>query len=138
MQKPTAYSDRLMLQMLVDNNRLTRALTQKQSIEDDGRTIDIPSYGSLTEYYARRKQLGSAMLFLKECIRNHGAAPSEKYLANLRTLARQLDLEEDLMLNDIIGKDPIEWLKHGERHLKREMTKKGRRNVVFTYNRALA
>ncbi|KAL3945506.1 MAG: hypothetical protein SGBAC_000405 [Bacillariaceae sp.] len=136
--KPTAYSDRLMLQMLVDNNRLTRALTQKQSIEDDGRTIDIPSYGSLTEYYARRKQLGSAMLFLKECIRNHGAAPSEKYLANLRTLARQLDLEEDLMLNDIIGKDPIEWLKHGERHLKREMTKKGRRNVVFTYNRALA
>mmetsp|Transcript_33132 Transcript_33132/g.80065 ORF Transcript_33132/g.80065 Transcript_33132/m.80065 type:complete len:1146 (+) Transcript_33132:74-3511(+) len=136
--KPTAYSDRLMLQMLVDNNRLTRALAQKQSIEDDGRTIDIPSYGSLIEYYARRKQLGSAMLFLKECIRNHGAAPSEKYLANLRTLARQLGLEEDLMLNDMIGKDPIAWLKHGERHLKREMTKKGRRNVVLTYNRALA
>ncbi|CAJ1918237.1 unnamed protein product [Cylindrotheca closterium] len=136
--KPTAYSDRLMLQMLVDNNRLTRALAKKQSIEDDGRTIDIPSYGSFIEYYARRKQLGSAMLFLKECIRKHGAAPSQKYLSNLRTLARQLDLEEDLMLNDMIGKDPIEWLKHGERHLKREMTKKGRRNVVLTYNRALA
>lgn len=137
-QKPTGYSDRLVLQMLVENNRMTRALTLKQKIEEDRRTIDIPSYGSIIEYYSRHGQLGSALLFLKECIRQHGAAPSEKYLARLRVVARQQNLEKDLMITEMIGEDPIKWLKHGERFLKREMSKKGRRNVKIAYNRALA
>lgn len=124
--------------MLVNNNRMTRALAQKQKIEEDGRTIDIPSYGSIIEYYSKHGQLGSALLFLKECTRKHGAVPSEKNLASLRLLARQKNLDKGLMLSEIIGEDPIKWLKHGERHLKREMTKKGRRNVSMAYNRALA
>lgn len=132
------YSDRLVLQMLVDNNRMTRALAQKQKIEEDGRTIDILSYGSIIEYYSKHGQLGSAFLFLKECTRKHGAVPSEKYLSSLRLLTRQKNLDQELMLSELIGDDPIKWLKHGERHLKREMTKKGRRSVTLAYNRALA
>jgi hypothetical protein len=137
-QKPTGYSDRLVLQMLVDNNRITRALKLKQNIEEEGRAIDIPSYGSMIEYYSRHGQLGSSLLFLKECIRQHGAAPSEKYVTRLRVLSRQQRLEKKLMVTEMIGEDPIRWLKHGEKYLKREMSKKGRRNVKVAYNRALA
>eukprot|EP00980_Cylindrotheca_fusiformis_P009336 scaffold2047_cov129-Cylindrotheca_fusiformis.AAC.15 len=117
---------------------MARALAYKHKIEEEGRTIDIQAYGSIIEYYSNHDQLGSAFLLLKECTRKHGAAPSEKYLSSLRLLARQQGLEEQLMLSELVGKDPIQWLRHGERHLKREMTKRGRRNVTLAYNRALA
>ena len=136
-QKPTAYSDRLVLQMFVDNNRIQRALSFKGTIESDKRTLDLPSYGTIIDYYAKHHQLGSAMVLLKECLAIHGSPPSEKYLSSTRVLARQLEMEHKLRLNELIGKDPTEWLKYGERFLKRERSKKGRRNVQLAYNRIL-
>jgi len=135
--KPTAYSDRLVLQMFVENGRLQRALNFKQSIERDKRTLDLPSYGTLIDYYAKHHQLGSAIVLLKECLALYGSPPSEKYLSSTRVLARQLQMEEKLRLTQLIGKDPIEWLKYGERFLKRERSKKGRRNIQLANNRIL-
>ncbi len=123
--------------MFVENNRLQRALDFKRTIEQDKRRIDIPSYGSLIEYYSKHHQLGSAMILLKECVAVHGSPPSEKYLNGTRVLARQLQMESKLRLNELIGNDPIEWLKYGERFMKREKSKKGRRNVQLAYNRIL-
>jgi hypothetical protein len=123
--------------MFVDNNRLPRALAFKEKVEDRGGALDIASYGSLVEYYGRRDQLGSALMVLKECIDRHDASPSEKYLTKVRVLCRQQGLEEHVHLKELIGEDPIEWLRHGERYLKRERTKKGRRNVLMAYNSAL-
>jgi len=135
---PRAYSDRLVLQMLVANNRLPRALKFKQSVEEQGRNIDIASYGSLIQYYSRHNQLGSAVLLLKECIQTHGAPPSEAFLSQLRTLCKQNNVDNVIGLQGMIGKDPVDWLKHGERYLKRESSKKGRRHVQFAQNRILA
>ena len=136
-QTPTAYSDRLVLQMLIKNNRLSRALDFKRSLENNGRVLDIPSYGSLVDYYARHNQLGSALLVLKECIDAHGATPSEQSLTKVRLLCRQHGLQETVRLEALIGTDPVEWLRHGERFLKREMSKKGRRNVQLALNAAI-
>jgi hypothetical protein len=123
--------------MFVENNRLPRALGFKQKLEESGRALDISSYGTLVEYYGRHGQLGSALLLLKECIALHGAPPSEKYLTQIRIVCRQQELEKDIHLTELIGEDPVEWLRHGERFLKREMSKKGRRNVLLPYNRLL-
>ena len=123
--------------MLVGNNRLSRALKFKQFIEEEGRNMDIANYGTLIQYYSKHHQLGSALLFLKECLSKHGSPPSENFLSQLRILCRQNDIENSVNLDQMIGKDPIEWLKHGERHLKREMSKKGRRNIQFAQNRLL-
>jgi hypothetical protein len=123
--------------MLVANNRVTRALKFKENVEVRGRYLDIAAYGTLVQYYSRHNQLGSALLLLKECMNRHGAAPSATYLSTLRTLSRQMN-ETDTGLIDMIGVDPIAWLKHGERHLKRELSKKGRRNIQLAYNRILA
>lgn len=114
--------------MFLANNRLQRALAFKHRIENERRALDIPSYGSLVDYYARHNQLGSAMLVLKECISKQGAPPSENYLASIRLLYRQNGLHPD-QLHRLIGEDPTEWLRYGERHLKRERSKKGRRNI---------
>lgn len=121
--------------MLVRNNRVSRALVFKQKIEEDGRLLDIASYGSLIEYYGNHGKLGSAVLVLKECIDTHGAPPGEKSLAKLRLLCRQNGLESKLRLEENIGKDPVEWLRHGEAHLKREKSFKGRRDVNLARNR---
>jgi hypothetical protein len=123
--------------MLVTNKRLPRALTFKQKIEMEGRSLDLPSYGSLVEYYARHDQLGSALMLLKECVRLHGAPPGEKYLVNLRLVCRQKNLVNEVRLTDLIGEDPIEWLRYGEKYLKREMSKKGRRGVQLARNRII-
>jgi pentatricopeptide repeat protein len=128
------YSHRLILQMLVENGRFTRALAFKESMVESGQPPDILSYGSLVEYCGRRQQLGSAMFLLKECISVHGAPPGEASLTALRRLCRnngQLTRE----LETLIGPDPSEWLRHGEAHLKREMSKKGRRDVQIARNR---
>lgn len=134
---PSPYSDRLILQMLVANKRLTRALEFKEKIEEDGRHLDIASYGSLVQYYSRHKQLGSALLILKECMAIHGATPSEAYISDLRSLCRQKEVEDIVDLVGLVGKDPNEWLRHGQKNLKRESTKKGRRNVQQAQNRLL-
>eukprot|EP00536_Pseudo-nitzschia_multiseries_P007081 jgi/Psemu1/239925/estExt_Genewise1.C_1600036 len=134
---PSPYSDRLLVQMLVANKRLTRALELKEQIEEDGRNLDLASYGSLVQFYSRHQQLGSALLLLKECIAKHGTAPSEAYVSDLRTLCKRKDVEDAVGLVGMIGRDPKEWLRHGEKHLKREKSKKGRRNVQLAQNRLL-
>lgn len=121
--------------MLVQNNRLPRALGFKQKVEDAGRQLDIQSYGSILEHYGKKGQLGSALLILKECIAVHGAPPGEKSLTKLRLLCRQHDVEQEAGLVDMIGEDPVEWIRHGEKNLKREMSYRGRRNVLLPRNR---
>ena len=123
--------------MLVANKRLARALEFKEKIEEEGRHLDIASYGSLVQYYSRHQQLGSALLILKECMATHGAAPSETYVSDLRSLCKQKQVEDIVDLVGLVGKDPNEWLKHGQKNLKRESTKKGRRYVQQAQNRLL-
>lgn len=132
--EPTEYSDRLVVQMLLRNNRFNRALDFKQTVQSSGRSLDIKAYGSLVEFCARRKQLGSALLLLKECLSTHGAAPGEASLSNLRILCRQAGIVDEIGLESMIGEDPIEWLRQGEREKKREYSKKGRRNVQLARN----
>ena len=105
--------------MLVDNRRVTRALEFKEQIEEEGRHLDIQSYGSLIQYYSKHNQIGSAILFLKECVAKHGAAPNEAYLSKLRSLCRQKYVEYESLI-DLIGHDPAEWLRHGQKNLKKE------------------
>lgn len=131
----TAYSDRLVLQMFLQNNRFPRALSFKELVEKDGRTLDLQSYGSLIDFCGKRGQVGSAMLLLHECCRKHnGAHPGHAHLAALRIAYRQQPGLKEKDLEAIIGPDPIQWLKYGERHLKREMSKKGRRDVQMVQN----
>jgi hypothetical protein len=122
--------------MLVSNDRLSGALEFKQSVEAQGRQADLATYGSLIQYYIQYNQLGSALLMLKECIQTHGAPPSESFLKDdLRKLFKQQQVSQIVRLGDMIGNDPIEWLTHGERYLKREKSKKGRRDVLYPQNR---
>lgn len=123
--------------MLVANKRLTRALKLKEKIEEEGRNLDIASYGSMIQFYSRHEQLGSAILILKECIAKHGTAPSQAYVSDLRTLCKRKEVEDAVGLVDMIGKDPTEWIRHGEKNLKREKSKKGRRNIQLAQNRLL-
>jgi hypothetical protein len=131
---PNGYSDRLVVQMFLKHNRFPRALAFKAKVEEASRSLDIPSYGSLVDYCARHNQLGSALILLKECIDLHGSPPPEASLSQLRIICRRHDLVDELRLNKLIGKDPTEWLRHGEAHLKREMSKRGRRDVRLPRN----
>jgi len=112
--QPTGYSDRLVLQMFLKNNRLSRALAFKQKVDASGRTLDLKAYGSLVDYCSRRKQVGSAMLLLKECISVHGAPPGEAMLKELRMLCRQKNLTEKFGLTELIGDDPVQWFREGK------------------------
>jgi hypothetical protein len=104
---PNGYSDRLVFQMFLDNRRLGRALDFKQKIEQDGRVLDLKSYGSLIEYCSRRGQFGSALLFVKECVAVAGAPPGEAYLKHFRLLGRQLNVGEEAGIESLIGPDPF-------------------------------
>lgn len=137
LQAPTEYSDRLVLQMLIKNDRVPRALAFKEHLERAGRTVDIQGYGSLMDYYGRKEQLGSALLVLRECIAVHGAPPGEACLTRIRSLCRREDLEKQVGLKDMIGDDPLDWLREGETKLKREYSKKGNRDVNMPMNRLL-
>jgi len=133
---PNQYSSRLVVQMMLKNNRFSRAMAFKDRFEgESGQNLDILAYGSLVEYCSRRKQVGSALMLLAECLEIHGAAPGEASLSKLRDLCRKAGIYGKLTA--MVGEDPVEWLKHGERHLKREMSKKGRRDVQFARNRLL-
>jgi hypothetical protein len=134
---PTGYTDRLVIQMLLKNVRFNRALQVKSRIEESGRTLDLLAYGSLIDYCGRHGQLGSAVLLLKECLQKHGAKPGEAYLKHLRMLSRINDLDSELDLVNLIGEDPVAWLRDGEANLKRENSKKGRRDVLLARNALL-
>jgi hypothetical protein len=129
--EPTGYSKRLMVQMFLNSNRISRALSFKNKLSESGKVLDIPAYGSLVDYCARHGHLGSALLLLKECLSVHKAPPGEATVSQLRILCRQAGI------TDMVGEDPTEWLRHGEAHLKREMSKKGRRGVHEARNKHL-
>lgn len=101
----TEYSDRLVLQMLLSSNRFSRALQFKETVEKNGRKLDLKAYGSLVEFCSRRNQLGSALFLVQECIDNHREKPEEAVLKRLRLLSRQAGLSE--MLEDLVGQDPL-------------------------------
>ena len=135
--QPNGYSDRIMIQMFLENNRFSRALEFKEKVERCGRSLDLASYGSLVEYVSKRGHLGSALVLLKECIGVHQSPPRESAVSKLRVICSQAGMVEESGLIEMIGEDPAQWLKHGEAHLKREMSKKGRRDVVFARNKAI-
>ena len=136
-KNPTPYSDRLVLQMMVKNKRISRALAFKDKVENQGRTIDLASYGSLIEHYANRNQLGSSLMMLKECTATHGSPPGERSLSKIRLICRKKGITKEVGLEQMIGKDPLEWLRHGEEFKKRESSYKGRRQVTLPGNRIL-
>jgi hypothetical protein len=115
--------------MLVASHKITRSLEFKDKVEKKGRQLDLLSYGSLIEYFGNNSHLGSAISLLKECKAIHGSPPGEKSLKQIRIKCRQQGLVEEFGLEELIGKDPLQWIKRGENELKREHSKKGRRNV---------
>ena len=133
-KKPSLADDRLVLQMLVENRRISRALAFKDKVASEGRNIDIPSYGSLIAHYANRKELGSAIMLIKECLEVHGHTPGEQSLQPIRLLCRQNDITDEVGLTELIGPDPRAWIRKGEKELKREMSKKGRRGIQGVRN----
>ena len=134
---PNEYSDRLVLQMLIKNKRLSRALRFKETVEESGRKLDILSYGSLIEHYAKHRQIGSALMMLKECVAVHDSPPAEYSLNALRRLCRHQHLTEKVGLVELAGPDPLQWLREGEATLKREYSKKGRRDVKLVRDKAV-
>lgn len=136
-QKPTVYSDRLVFQMLIANKELVRALDFKRKIEGEKRKLDIASYGTLTDYYARTRQLGSAMMTLNECRAIHGSVPNEKYISSTRRRARKLGMYNELELQEFLGEDPTEWLWYLKRYVHPDKSKKTNRWTKFMNNRIL-
>ena len=122
--------------MLLKNKRFSRALAFKDRVVSLGRDLDLNSYGSLIEYCGDRGQLGSAVMLLRECLSIHGSPPGERSLKKIRSLCRREEgLEDDLGLVDMIGEDPLRWLREGEATRRRDMTYRGRRDVDFPRNR---
>jgi len=133
-----SMSDRTIFQMLIEKSQISRALDFKENkIEKFGKHIDLISYGSLIDYYGRHAQVGSAIMAVKECISVHGAPPGEKSLSKLRLLCRQSDTIDEVMLNDLIGADPLEWVREGERVYKREYSKRGNAQIDVPGNKML-
>ena len=123
--------------MLVKADRITQALDFKDRVENSGKKLDLLSYGSLIEYFGNNGQIGSAIAMLKECKSIHGSPPGEKCLKNLRVKCRQAGVDKSFRLEELIGKDPIQWVKKGENEYKREYSKKGRRQVQLARNKLL-
>jgi pentatricopeptide repeat domain (PPR motif) len=137
-QSPNSVSDRAIIQMLIEKKDISRALDFKEnSVEVNGRKLDLLSYGSLIEHYGNKGQVGSAILVLKECIKVHGSPPGEKSLSRLRLACRQKEITKEVGLEKLIGKDPLEWLREGEGQMKREYSKKGRRDLLLVKNKLL-
>ena len=120
--------------MLTDVRDIVGALKFKDEVESRGQPLDLLAYGSLIEYYGNHKQIGSAINTIKECISVHGSVPGEKSLKKIRVTCRQEELEDELGLEELIGKDPTKWFREGESELKREYSKKGRRNLLVAQN----
>ena len=97
----------------MEKKRIGRAFKLKQDIENDGRSLDLLSYGSLVEHFGRTNEVGSALLLIKECIDTHGVAPEEKCLKNDTLLCRQENLADRVGLEKMVGEDPLEWMRHG-------------------------
>jgi len=123
--------------MLINKRRIARAFKLKQDIEKDGRSLDILSYGSLIDYYGRHDELGSALLLIKECMSVHGSPPGEHCLKKIRLICRKKGLTDQVGLEKMIGKDPLEWFREGE-GLKRKQGKRATSSAMqFGLNRML-
>ena len=129
---PTTHSDRLVIEMLVKKKRLPRAFKLKQDIENEGRNIDLLSYGTLVEHYGKNGELGSALLLIQECVNIHGSPPGEKSLKSVRDMCQKRNLTKQVRLEQMVGKDPLEWIKRGE-----PLSKGKRRgsNMMYGMNR---
>lgn len=125
---PTTHSDRLVIEMLVKKKRLSRALKLKHDIESDGRKLDLLSYGTLVEHYGKKGELGSALLLIKECVDIHGSPPGEKSLKHVRAMCEKQNLTKQVRLEQMVGKDPLGWIKRGE-----PLAKGKRRGSKMTY-----
>jgi|EP00979_Chaetoceros_neogracilis_P002493 hypothetical protein len=124
--------------MLVDRKDVVRALDFKENnVEANDRKLDLLSYGSLIEHYGNKEQIGSAIMALKECIKIHGSPPGERSVSKLRLLCRQREITKEVGIVELIGEDPLEWLREGEGQLKREHSKKGKSNLLITKNKLL-
>mmetsp|Transcript_29111 Transcript_29111/g.79910 ORF Transcript_29111/g.79910 Transcript_29111/m.79910 type:complete len:551 (-) Transcript_29111:1477-3129(-) len=135
--EPSDYTDRLMIQMFLKQKRFGRAIKFKQRLQSQSRMIDLLTYGSLIEYCAKRDQLGSSLLLLKECIKVHGAPPGEATLRKMRVLLRRHRIDDDPEIFAMIGEDPLSWLHRGQAALKREKSKRGNRDVRLPRSRLL-
>ena len=134
---PTTHSDRLLIEMLVKKRRIGRAFKLKEDIENDGRSLDLLSYGTLVEHFGNQRQLGSALMLIKECIEVHGVPPGEKALKNIRLICRQNGLTERVGLEKMVGKDPLEWMRRGQ-ELQRVQNKRARSaDMQYGLNRML-
>ena len=58
-------------------------------------------------------------------------------LSRLRLISRKHGVHEVAEILKLIGRDPLQWLKEGEHSLKREYTKKGRRQVNLATDKLL-
>ena len=126
-----------MIDMLVKKKRIARAFKLKQDIENDGRSLDLLSYGTLVEHFGNTNQLGSALLLVKECISTHGSPPGEKSLKAIRLMCRQQSLTDKIGLENMVGKDPLEWMRRGE-EVKRVQNKRGKSSDLhYGMNRLL-
>ena len=123
--------------MLVKKKRVARAFKLKQDIENEGRNLDLLSYGMLIEHYGNRNQLGSALLLIKECIDVHGSPPGEKSLRNIRLLCRQQGYTDQVGLEKLAGKDPMEWFRRGEEEMKLQNKKARSSQLHYGLNRML-
>ena len=104
--------------MLIKTKDITGALKFKDKIESRGKTLDLLSCGSLVEYYSNNRQVGSAINTIKECISIHNLLAGKNALS--RVVCRQEEIEDELGLKELIGKDPTQWLREGEAKLRRE------------------
>ena len=134
---PNGYSDRLIVQTLVASNRISRALEFKAKVEAAGRNIDLLAYASLIEYYGNHGEIGDAIIMLKECLSVHKTSPGERSLKLLRLHCKKQDLEDKTNLMQLIGENPTAWIREGESNLKREYSKKGKRQIDLVRNRLL-
>lgn len=124
------------MDMLIKKKRTTRVFQLKSKIEDEGRTLDLLSYGNLVEHFASQEHLGSALMLIKECKLIHGTPPGEKSLKQVREICRKHGLEKKVGLEELIGRDPLVWLRKGKEHQK-SRKRKGNSDVVFAMNRLL-
>lgn len=106
--------------MLIKTKDITGALKFKDKIESRGKTLDLLSCGSLVEYYSNNRQVGSAINTIKECISIHNLLAGKNAFSKLRVVCRQEEIEDELGLKELIGKDPTQWLREGEAKLRRE------------------
>lgn len=122
------------MDMLIKKKRVDRAFKLKNQIEEEGRTLDLLSYGNLIDYFARQQQIGSAVMLIKECKNVHGSPPGEKALKYVREVCRKHGLENKLRLNELIGNDPLEWL-HKGKQLRKSRERKGNSQIMYARNR---